>query len=80
MEPTLVPFDYNSIIGYPDWAFSSNGLPSISTIPPGIPIGQRAGLSAGDIAGAKQIYGGSAPGNVTVTLATNPPNLSVVVA
>jgi hypothetical protein len=76
----LGSYDYNSIMGYPTWAFSSNGQPSITTIPPGIPIGQRSGLSAGDIAGALQIYGGSSPpANVTVTLATNPPNLSVIV-
>lgn len=40
-------YDYNSIMHYPAYAFSSNGQPTIVTIPPGIPIGQRSGLSAG---------------------------------
>ena len=37
-------------------AFSKNGLPTIETIPAGIPIGQRGGLSAGDIASVQWLY------------------------
>ena len=49
-------YDYGSIMHYPTWAFSKNGQPTIETIPPGIPIGQRNGLSNGDIAAIHSIY------------------------
>jgi hypothetical protein len=49
-------YDYDSIMHYPTWAFSKNNQPTIETIPPGIPIGQRNGLSAGDIAAIHAIY------------------------
>lgn len=49
------PYDYNSIMHYPPQAFSKNGHATI--IPKGgQPIGQRNGLSAGDIAAIKLIY------------------------
>ncbi|MBI4908000.1 MAG: hypothetical protein HY820_30525 [Acidobacteria bacterium] len=83
------PYDYNSIMHYPAYAFSINGQPTIVTIPAGIPIGQRSGLSAGDVAGAKSIYpaatgggggtGGGTTGTVTVTFATVPAGRVVVV-
>lgn len=50
------PYDYGSIMHYPTWAFSKNGQPTIETIPPGIPIGQRNGLSSGDIAAIHAMY------------------------
>jgi len=52
------PYDYASIMHYEKNAFSK-GFPSlltITTIPPGIPIGQRDGLSAGDIQTLNTIY------------------------
>ena len=49
-------YDYDSIMHYPTWAFSKNGNPTIETIPPGIPIGQRSSLSAGDIATIHAMY------------------------
>ena len=49
-------YDYGSIMHYPTWAFSKNGQPTIETIPPGVPIGQRNGLSNGDIAAIHSIY------------------------
>ncbi len=52
------PYDYGSIMHYGNFGFSSNGLPTITTIPPGIPIGQRNGLSAGDIATLDAMYEG----------------------
>jgi hypothetical protein len=70
-------------------AFSSNGQPTIETIPAGIPIGQRSGVSAGDVAGVKAIYpasstggvGGSPapPPTVTVTIQSNPAGRGLVV-
>jgi Astacin (Peptidase family M12A)/FG-GAP-like repeat len=49
-------YDYGSIMHYGATAFSKNGLPTIETIPAGIPIGQRNGLSAGDIASVQWLY------------------------
>jgi astacin len=60
------PYDYGSIMHYPANGFSANGLPTIETIPPGIPIGQRSGLSAGDIAGVQLLYS-KAPSTPTTT-------------
>jgi hypothetical protein len=72
-------YDYNSIMHYPAYAFSINGLPTIETIPAGIAIGQRSGLSSGDISATRAIYGGSAPApsTVTVTLNSNPGGLTL---
>lgn len=50
------PYDYGSIMHYPAKAFSKNGNDTITTIPPGIAIGQRSGLSDGDIAAVHAIY------------------------
>ena len=46
-----VAYDYNSIMHYPDWAFSNNGKPTLEAIGDsvGAEIGQRDGLTAGDI-------------------------------
>ena len=46
-----VPYDYNSIMHYPDWAFSNNGKPTLEAIGDavGAEIGQRDGLTSGDI-------------------------------
>ena len=49
------PYDYGSIMHYPDWAFSKNGLPTIEAMN-GASIGQRDELSAGDIEAVKAIY------------------------
>lgn len=49
-------YDYGSIMHYPRTAFSKNGLDTIvPTNPPGAAIGQRTGLSAGDIAAANSM-------------------------
>ncbi|MBS1825786.1 MAG: hypothetical protein JST93_10735 [Acidobacteria bacterium] len=78
-------YDYGSIMHYSAYAFSANGLPTIETIPAGIAIGQRSGLSAGDIAGVKSIYGatggtgGTTPTTVNVTINSNPTGLTLVV-
>lgn len=49
------PYDFGSIMHYPATAFSNNGQPTIQTRG-GQPIGQRQGLSAGDIAAIRMIY------------------------
>jgi len=73
-------YDYGSIMHYGAYAFSSNGLPTIETIPAGIAIGQRSGLSSGDVSGAKTMYpAGGTPTNVNVTIGSNPTGQTLVV-
>ncbi|MDE2757191.1 MAG: M12 family metallopeptidase, partial [Acidobacteriota bacterium] len=70
------PYDYGSIMHYSAFGFSRNYQPTIETIPPGIPIGQREGLSPGDIDGIAEMYG-EPP--LTTTISTNPEGLRVKV-
>jgi hypothetical protein len=52
-------YDYGSIMHYPATAFSINGQPTIvplQPVPAGVTMGQRNGLSAGDIAGVLAMY------------------------
>ena len=69
-------YDYNSVMHYNATAFSVNGLPTLETIPAGIPIGQRAGLSTGDIAAIHMLYRNTVitdPAPVSVSITSNPP-------
>lgn len=50
-------YDYGSIMHYGSTAFSKNGQPTIVPKQSGVTIGQRNGLSAGDIAAVKFMYG-----------------------
>ena len=54
----FVPYDYNSIMHYPDWAFSKNGKPTIEAVggKKGAEIGQRDGMTAGDIEQVNKYY------------------------
>lgn len=55
----LGPYDYGSLMHYPATAFSINGQPTIvalQALPPGVVMGQRTGLSPGDIAGVHMMY------------------------
>jgi hypothetical protein len=55
----LGPYDYGSIMHYPPTAFSVNGQPTIvalQALPPGVVMGQRDGLSQGDIDGIHAMY------------------------
>ncbi|MBK5293183.1 MAG: M12 family metallopeptidase [Acidobacteriia bacterium] len=65
----LGAYDYGSIMHYGASAFSSNGLPTIVTIPAGIAIGQRSGLSSGDISSAKLMYPATQPPPAPTTVA-----------
>jgi hypothetical protein len=49
-------YDYGSIMHYGMYAFSKNNLPTIVPKQAGVTIGQRNGLSAGDIAAVHHIY------------------------
>lgn len=56
-------YDFASIMHYPPVAFSIDGQPTIrprTPLPPGVVMGQRAALSAGDCAAIERIYQGVA--------------------
>jgi hypothetical protein len=72
----LTLFDYASVMMYIPFAFTRNGNPVLDTIPPGMQLSSLTGYSAGDIDGIKRLYGGTP---TQVTVASNPPGLSVVV-
>lgn len=55
------PYAYDSIMHYDAIGFSKSALPAMETLPPGIPIGQRIGLSASDVDTAQRIYGNAPP-------------------
>ncbi len=52
----LGSYDYGSVMHYPRKAFSKNGRDTIVPLRAGVSIGQRGGLSAGDIAAVRQMY------------------------
>ena len=49
-------YDYDSIMHYPTKAWSSNDKETITPTVPGARIGQRGGLSAGDLSGLNTLY------------------------
>lgn len=75
-DQALTPYDYASVMEYPAFSFSRNGLPAIETIPAGMPLSNPNGYSAADIDGIDRLYG-AIPAQVTVT--SNPPGLQVIV-
>lgn len=50
------PYDYGSIMHYGRTAFSRNGQPTIVPKQAGVTIGQRTGLSSGDIGAVRAMY------------------------
>src|ERR1035437_3189672 len=69
-------YDFDSIMHYGATGFTRNGQDSMETVPVGIPIGQRAGLSAGDIDGISRAYGLTP---TATTIATVPSGLTITV-
>jgi uncharacterized repeat protein (TIGR01451 family) len=69
-------YDYASIMHYGATGFSKNNQVVLETVPPGMPIGEAATFSPGDIDTVRRLYG-AAPTSTTIT--TNPPNLPIVV-
>ncbi len=51
-----VPYDYGSVMHYDKYAFSSNGLPTIEPIEPGVEIGQNIWMSPIDMAEVRLFY------------------------
>jgi len=49
-------YDYSSIMHYGAYAFSKNGLPTIVAKQAGVTLGQRNGLTPGDVAAIHHIY------------------------
>ncbi len=78
-------YDFGSIMHYGAYAFSANGQPTLVTIPEGISIGQRSGLSSGDIEAVRALYrvrSGAVPtatGTVTLTIGSNPAGRPITV-
>ena len=60
-------YDYGSIMHYGAYAFSKNGLPTITSKQAGVTLGQRNGLSAGDIAAVHSLYR-TTHANLTVSM------------
>jgi hypothetical protein len=53
----IAPYNYASIMHYDSYAFSKNGAPTIEPLDPNAHIGQRDGLSQGDIDTIRTLYG-----------------------
>jgi hypothetical protein len=54
-------YDYGSVMHYPRTAFSKNGQDTITPVQPNAQIGQRTGLSPGDIAAVGAMYRSPGP-------------------
>ena len=69
-------YDFDSIMHYPASGFTRNYLAVMETVPVGLAIGQRIGLSAGDIDGILHFYGFAI---ATTTITTSPSGLNMIV-
>jgi len=72
----LGAYPYDSIMHYSGGGFALAGYGAMDTIPSGIPLGQRAGLSASDIDTIDRVSGGQPSRTV---IASNPSGLEVIV-
>jgi astacin len=70
------PYDYLSVMHYSPYGFSRNGSFTLQSVPPGIPIGQRDGLTPLDIQAIHALYGKPLD---SVTITSTPPGLKVLV-
>jgi uncharacterized repeat protein (TIGR01451 family) len=73
---TIGLYDIASVMHYPPFSFTKNGLTVLESIPPGIPLSNSTGYSAGDIDTIKRLYGLTPS---AVTIVTNPPGLQIIV-
>src|SRR5258707_12136286 len=69
-------YDYGWIVHYDSYSLSRNGQRSLKSSPPGIPIGQRTGLSDGDVDAVRRLYQADA---ATTTVTTFPSGLPIVI-
>ena len=69
-------YPYDSIMHYSVGGFALPGYVAMETIPPGIPLGQRSGLTASDIDTIVRVQGGQPSSTV---IASNPTGLDVLV-
>ena len=69
-------YDYGSIMHYAATGFTKFGGLVMESVPPGIPFGQRAGYSRGDIDTLKRLYGLF---DATIVVDTFPSGLAVIV-
>ena len=70
------PYPYDSIMHYGAAGDAKGAFVSIETLPAGIPLGQRVGLTASDIDTSKRMYGRLVQ---CCVIATNPDGLDVIV-
>lgn len=69
-------YDYNSIMHYDAYGFTKNGQTTIVPLQAGAKIGQRDGMSQGDINSVNRFYPGSTSGG-TLSLALSTKTLSL---
>ena len=69
-------YDYNSIMHYNPYGFSKNGLPTIESIPPGIPLSAAPSYTSEDVDTIRRLYGATP---TAITIEGNPSGASVTV-
>ncbi|MBY0505270.1 MAG: hypothetical protein K2X03_15260 [Bryobacteraceae bacterium] len=67
------PYDYASIMHYSRTGFNRNAQPAFESVPPGIPVGQRATLSMGDVLAGYRIADTPYPGFIVDSIPSGLP-------